>query len=117
MGELEKRLARLEAWARQLPTEPASERERRLGLYDTYFDAWARGLSLENATQEKADVEIWEATERYGPMVMGMIWEGILPGREELLAAGADFSRAEDCTDVVGGRVNPLPPETLSNAP
>jgi hypothetical protein len=115
--ELERRLARLEARAQELPTEPASERQRRLELYDSYFEGWARGLSLQDFSQEDADAEIWEATERYGPVVLGMIWEGILPGREELLAAGVDFSRADDSSDVVGGRVNPLPPEMPSNAP
>ncbi len=117
MRELEKRLAKLEAKARQLPAEPASEREWRFELYESYFDAWARGLSLEDVSQEDADVEIWGATERYGPMVLGMIWEGILPGREELLIAGADFGRAEGCSDIIPGRVNPLPPEMLGKAP
>lgn len=117
MGELEKRLARLEARAQQLPTEPASERERRLGLYDVYFAAWARGLTPEDISQEERDEEIWRVTERYAPMVLGFVWEGILPGREALLAAGVDFGRAEDCSDIVGGRVNPLPPEMLGKAP
>jgi hypothetical protein len=116
MGELEKRLARLEAMAQQLSTEPESARQKWLGLYETYFDAWARGLSVEDISQDDADAELWRATELYAPIVMGMIWEGILPGREELLAAGADFSRAEDCSDIVGGRVNPRP-EMLSKAP
>jgi hypothetical protein len=117
MGKLERRLARLEARARQLPTEPASERERRLGLYDTYFDAWAKGLSVQDVSPEPEDLEIWHEVERYAPIMLGLIWEGIVPGREELLAAGADFGRAEDCSDVVGGRVNPLPPEELRHAP
>jgi hypothetical protein len=46
-----------------------------------------------------------------------MIHDGILPGREELQAAGADFGKGEDCSDAVGGRVNPLPPEMLDKAP
>jgi hypothetical protein len=111
MGELERRLARLEARARQLPTEPASERQRRLELYDSYFEGWVRGLSLEDISQEGADVEIWWGIEQYAPIMLGLIWEGILPGREELLAAGIDFGKAEDCSNIVGGRVNPLPPE------
>jgi hypothetical protein len=117
LEKLEKRLARLEVMAQELPTEPASERQRRLGLYDSYFNAWARGLSLEDISQEDTDAELWRETERYGPMVLGMIWAGILPGREELLAAGADFGRAQDCSDVVGGRVSPIPPELLREAP
>ena len=117
MGELEKRLARLEARAQQLPTEPPSERHRRLELYDTYFDAWVRGLTPEDISQEGRDAEVWRVTEVYAPMVLGMIWEGILPGREELLAVGVDFGKAEACPDVVGGRINPLPPETLGTTP
>ncbi len=118
MGELEKRLAQLEARAQQLPTEPASERHRRLELYDTYFDAWVRGLTPEDISQEGRDAEVWRATEVYAPMVLGMIWEGILPGREELLGLGVDFvGKAEDVSDIVGGRVNPLPPEVLGRAP
>ena len=81
------------------------------------FDAWARRLSLEDGSQEDAGAEIWRATERYGPLLLGMIHDGILPGRGELQAAGADFGKAEDCFDVVGGRANPLPLQMLDKAP
>lgn len=121
MGELEKRLARLEARAaKQLFTEAVSERERRLSrLYDAHLDAWLRGLTPEDISQDERASEVWRRIEQYAPIALAMIWEGVLPGREELIGAGIDFSRAVDASDVVGGRVNPLPPdlERLGNAP
>jgi hypothetical protein len=38
---------------------------------------------------------MWAYAEKFGPTFLGLVWEGSIEGREELLAAGVDFNLAE----------------------
>ena len=90
---LEARLARLEACvAGLLKPEEEQEGERIFYLhYETYFD----GGSFEDIPEKDRDPELWADACRYGPVINEMIEEGLLPGSEELLAEGVDFTREE----------------------
>ena len=60
--------------------------------------------SFEDIPKEDRDPKLWKGACEIGPIQLGSIWEGLDPGREELLAAGVDFTRAYDCSDIVGVR-------------
>lgn len=110
---LHERLERLE---RQMPHPPElpdpGEQEKKARLNGLHFEAWSRGKKLDDLPKEVRDGEMWAAIERYGPVVLGLVWEGRIEGREELLEAGVDFNLATDCSDSIGGRRNPPGPYT-----
>lgn len=110
---LHERLKRLE---RQMPHPPAlsdpRQQEKRARLYVLHFEAWSRGEKLDDISEVVRDAEMWAAVQRYGPVLLGLIWEGRIEGREELLGAGVDFNLAADCSGSVGGRRNPPGPDT-----
>ena len=106
--DLHKRLERLE---RQVP-QPADQAERddmRTEHYLEHFRVWSVGGELEEIPEEIRDAKMWAHAEEYGPVFLGLVWEGILEGREEFLADGVDFTLAEDSSDTVGGRRHPPP--------
>jgi hypothetical protein len=107
MRALHKRLERLE---RRIP-RPAdqTDREGRAELLLWHFKTWAVGGELDEIPEEIRDAEMWGYAEEYGPVFLGLVWEGILEGREEFLAAGVNFTLAEECSDIVGGRLHPPP--------
>jgi hypothetical protein len=113
---LYERLERLERkmLERKIP-QPADQTEReteREGWTESllrHFRVWAVGGELEEVPAEIRDAEMWAHAEQFGPVFLGLVWEGILEGREEFIAAGIDFTLAEDCSDIVGGRLHPPP--------
>ena len=109
---------RLERLERKMP-QPAdqSEREGSTELFLEHFRVWAVGGELEEIPEEIRDAEMWARAEEYGPVFLGLVWEGILEGREEFLEAGVDFTLAEDCTDIVGGRCHPPPRSERQRSP
>ena len=50
---------------------------------------------MEDVPEKDRDPSMWEHAVKYGPVFLRMIWEGAMPRREELLAAGVDFTRVE----------------------
>jgi hypothetical protein len=113
--DLQERLNRLE---RQIP-RPAdqTEREGSTELLLWHFRVWAVGGELEEIPEEIRDAEMWAYAEEYGPVFLGLVWEGVLEGREEFLAAGVDFTLAEECSDIVGGRLHPPPRSESQRSP
>ena len=103
LKRLEARLARLEASLKGLRNPEEEQEQRRLA--DLHWAAWVLGGSFEDIPEKDRDLELWEIHCKYGPEFLDLIWHGHLPGREELLAAGVDFTRAEGVDeDIVGGR-------------
>jgi hypothetical protein len=107
------RLARLEARIFSIPDpQEKEERERILLLC---LDVWNRGGTLEDVPVKDRDPSTWEFVLKYAPVYLRMVWEGILDGRDELLAAGVDFTLIEgvDQDDVAavraGGSPGPRP--------
>jgi hypothetical protein len=101
---LEPRLARLEARVAAIPDpEEEKEQERILRLY---LDVWDRGGTLEDVPEKDRDPGTWKVVSDYAPVYTGMVWEGLLEGREEHLAEGFDFTRLEgvDEDDVAAAR-------------
>jgi hypothetical protein len=96
------RLEKLEARVASLPDREA-ERERKR-LYELHFVTWATRGSFADIPEKQRDPEMWESVVEYAPIFLGYIWEGFHPGREEFLAAGVDFTLADDVSDVIGGR-------------
>ena len=104
---LHERLQRLE---RKIP-RPADQTEKEgwTELALRHFKVWAVGGRFEEIPEGIRDAEMWAHAEESGPVFLGLVWEGILEGREEFLAAGIDFTLAEECSDIVGGRLHPPP--------
>ena len=113
---LEARLARLEARVAAMP-DPKEEEASNKRFY-LHMKTWMIGGSFENIPQKDRDPSLWDFAVSYGPVYLGLVWEGYLPGREEDLAAGVDFTRAMDCSDIVGGRFLGAPgPDTPRKKP
>jgi hypothetical protein len=76
---------------------------------------WLCGGTLEDVPEKDRDPSLWKFVQKYGPVQLRMMWEGTLDGRDELLAAGVDFTRLEgvdedDVTAVrAGGSPGPRP--------
>ncbi len=96
------RLTRLEASVRCLP-DPEAERERER-LLELHCFTWSIGGSLGDIPEKDRGLELWEFAAEYGPIFLGLVWEGRQPARDELLAAGVDFTLARDVSELVGGR-------------
>ena len=107
LKSLEARLTRLEARVAAIPDPEEQEESERLLLL--HMETWTLGGSLEDLLKKDRDPSLWEHAVKYGPGYLGLVWEGILPGREECLADGVDFTRAMDCSDIVGGRLYGAP--------
>ena len=105
---LEARLARLEARVATIP-DPKEQNASTQG-WILHVDTWFLGGSFEDIPEKDRDPIMWEDVAKYGPAFLKMIWEENMPGREELLAAGVDFTRARGCEDFVGGRPPTAPP-------
>jgi hypothetical protein len=100
---LEARLARLEASVKGFG-DPAEGQEKE-SLLELHIHTWLVGGSFEDIPEKERDLELWEFCRKYGPVWLGLVRDGHLPGREQLLAAGVDFTRAEGIgEDIVGGR-------------
>jgi hypothetical protein len=113
---LETRLARLEARVAAIP-DPEEEKASNEMFY-LHMKTWLFGGSFEDVPQKDRDPSLWDFAVSYGPVYLGLVWEGDLPGREEDLAAGVDFTRAMDCSDSVGGRLYGAPgPDTPRKKP
>lgn len=109
LRSLEARLARLEARVAAIPDpEKVKEQERILRLY---LDVRDRGGTLEDVPEKDRDPCTWKVVSDYAPVYMGMVWEGLLDGREEALADGVDFTRLEgvDEDDVAAVRAGGTP--------
>ena len=91
---LQARLARLEAKVEALPDLEA-ELEWKTPL-ELHFLTWATRGSFEDIPEKDRDPEMWEFFCKHGPLFLGDIWKGFEPGREEYLAAGVDFTLADD---------------------
>ena len=94
LKSLEARLARLEARVAAIP-DP-EERDASTERWILHVDTWSLGGSFEDIPEKDRDPIMWEDVAKYGPAFLKMIWEENMPGREELLAAGVDFTRAKD---------------------
>ena len=113
---LETRLARLEARVAAIPDPEEQEESERVLLL--HMETWSLGGSFEDIPKKDRNLSLWEHAVKYGPGNLGLIWEGILPGREEDLAAGVDFARASGCKYLVGGRPYGAPsPDTPRKKP
>jgi hypothetical protein len=99
---LEARLARLEARVAAI-TDPEEQEESERMMF-LHMETWFLGGSFEDIPKKDRDPRLWEHAVKYGPVHLGLVWEGLLSGREEYLADGVDFTRAMDCSDVIGGR-------------
>jgi hypothetical protein len=114
--DLRERLNRLE---RQIP-RPADQTEREgwtESLLLRHCKTWAVRGELEEIPEAIRDAKMWACAEEYGPVFLGLVWEGILEGREEFLAGGVDFTLAEECSDIVGGRLHPPPRSESQRSP
>jgi hypothetical protein len=109
LKRLEARLARLEASLKGL-RDPEEEQEQRR-LMDLHWAVWVLGGSFEDIPEKDRDLGLWEFQCECGPWLLELVWQGILPGREELLAAGVDFTQAAASSgeDLVGGRLYGAP--------
>jgi len=85
--------------------DPQAERESKR-LSQLHGATWLDGGSFEDIPEEDRDRELWELHCSYGPVLLEMIWEGELPGREELLDAGIDFTRAGITEDEIRAYLN-----------
>ena len=90
LRSLEARLARLEAQIAAIP-DP-EEQNASTEKWILHVDTWFLGGSLEDIAEKDREQSMWEQAVKYGPVFLKMIWEGDMPCREELLAAGVDFS-------------------------
>jgi hypothetical protein len=91
--------------------QPSGQEERELWteLYLKHFETWSEGGKFEEIPAEIRDAGAWAHAETYGPVFLGLVWHGVIEGREELLATGVDFGLAQECSDIVGGRLHPPP--------
>ena len=104
LKRLEARLARLEVTFKDLGDLAKKEQEQK-SLLERHIHTWLFGGSFEDIPEEERDLELWEFCCDYVPVWLELVWEEHLPGREQLLAAGVDFTRAEGIDeDMVGGR-------------
>jgi hypothetical protein len=90
---VEARLVRLEASVKALP-DPAAEREKER-VSKLHYWTWLLGGPFEDIPEKDRDPELWEQACRYGHVLLEYIWEGAPDEREELLAAGVDFTQVE----------------------
>jgi hypothetical protein len=112
----EARLARLEARVAAIP-DPKEE-EASTKTFCLHMETWFLGGSFEDVPKKDRDLSLWNLAVKYGPGYLGLVWEGILPGREVDLAKGVDFTQATDCSDIVGGRPCGAPgPDTPRKKP
>lgn len=91
---LEARLARLEARVAAIP-DP-KEQDASTERWILHVDTWFLGGSFEDIQEKDREHSMWEDAVKYGPVFLKMIWEGNMSGRDELLTAGVDFSRAKE---------------------
>src|SRR5215216_3253080 len=104
LKRLEARLARLEVTFKDLGDLAKAEQERK-SLLELHIHTWLFGGSFEDIPEKERDLELWEFCCEYGPVWLGLVWENHLPGRDQLLAAGVDFTRAEGIDEeMVGSR-------------
>ena len=78
--------------------DPEAQRESKR-LRELHYLTWLDGGSFEDIPEEDRDRKVWEAHCNFGPVLLKLIWKGRLPGREELLDAGIDFTRAEGISE------------------
>ena len=93
LRSLEARLARLEAQIAAIP-DP-EEQNASTEKWILHVHTWLLGGSFADIPEKDRDSSMWGHAVKYGPVFLKMIWEGNMPGREKLLAAGVDFSRVE----------------------
>ncbi len=88
---------RLETRAAAIPgSDEQKEKEK---IWHVYLDVWDCGGTLEDVPEKDRDPRIWDIVSSCALTFLEMVWEGILDGREELLAAGVDFTLAAEITD------------------
>ena len=104
LRSLEARLARLEARVAAIP-DP-EEQEATTERWILHVDTWSLGGTFEDIPKKDRDPIMWEDVAKYGPVFLKRIWKGDMPGREELLAAGVDFTRAKDADQESVGVAN-----------
>ena len=78
--------------------DPEAEREWKR-LVSIHYTTWLDEGSFEDIPEEDRDRVQWWRACYYGPILLADVWSGVEPGREELLAAGVDFTRALDVTE------------------
>ena len=116
LKSLKARLARLEVRVAAITDPKEQEESERVLLL--HVETWFLGGSFEGIPKKDRDPSLWEHAVKYGPGYLGLVWEGILPGREECLADGVDFTRARDRSYIVGGRPCGAPsPDTPRKKP
>ena len=83
-----------------------------------HVHTWATGGSFEDIAEKNCDSSLWETVSTYGPVFLGLVREGVLPGYQTLLNAGVDFSRTTDFgAGIVGGRRNHAPAPNTPRQP
>ena len=93
-------------------------RSRTCDLYEQHVHTWLMGGSFEDIPEKDRNPTLWEEASKYGPVWLGLVREGVLPGHKELLAAGVDFTRAMDVGGgIVGKRRNHAPAPTTRRKP
>ena len=119
LKRLEKRLACLEARVGGAPNEGGQKmRYRTCNLYELHVHTWATGRSFEDIPEKDREPSLWEEASKYGPVFLGLVGKGVLPGHKDLLAAGVDFTRAMDVGGgIVGKRRNQAPTPTRRRKP
>jgi hypothetical protein len=104
LKRLEARLARLEVSLKGLSDRANKEQEKK-SVLERHIRTWLFGGSFEDIPEKVRDLGLWEFCCEYGPVWLGLVWEEHLPGREQLLAAGVDFTRADGIDEeIVGAR-------------
>jgi len=97
--QLKARLEKLEARVAHLPDREAEQESER--LFELHFLTWATRGFFEDIPEKQRHPGMWESVVEYGPMSLGFVWEGHHPGREEYLAAGVDFTLADELSGVI----------------
>ena len=83
-----------------------------------HVHTWATGGSFEDIPGKERDPSLWKRASKYGPVFLGLVREGVLPGYQELLNAGVDFALAKDVgARIVGGRRNHAPAPNTPRQP
>jgi len=116
---LRARLARLEARKGGSSKQGAPKVTPRTDhLHVLHVHTWATGGSFEDIPGKERDPSLWKTASKYGPVFLGLVREGVLPGYQELLNAGVDFALAKDVgARIVGGRRNHAPAPNTPRQP
>ena len=121
LKSLRERLVRLEArkgGGSSSQGAPKATHPRTDDVDVLHVHTWASGGSFEDIAEKDRDPELWETASKYGPVFLGLVREGVLPGYKELRDAGVDFTQATDVgARIVGERRNYVPASDTPHQP